>query len=161
MNIEHSNPHFVEVFRVLTVMNTLPKIQEEQILALQRFIQQRESLELSEAVHNALEQKNISAALDLLKGELSLSSLPFLERRFSLRKNKFVDVSIAEEKEEPTEIKDDEVVEEVTTSPVEITETNVVEEKSEQNEQLQDPVESVESLEKVEPSPEKEIKFDD
>ena len=100
MTIDHSNLHFVEVFRVLTILNSLPTIQEEQILSLQHFLLREEKSELREAVLSALQKKELSKALELLKGVVSLGSLSFVERRFSQNRSCLVEVSSTGDEEE-------------------------------------------------------------
>ena len=112
MTIEHSNPHFTEVFRVLTVLHSLPAVQEEQLLSLQRFIEREATLtedavvsDLGTALLAAIQEKDLSKALSLLKEEISLSSLPFIERRFSQQKKALIEISFVEQIKE---IADDE-----------------------------------------------------
>ena len=112
MTIDYSNLHFAEVFRVLMILNSLPTIQEEQILSLQHFLLREEKSELREAVLSAIKEKDISKALELLKSEMSLGSLSFVERRFSQSRNPLVAVfSTASEMESSSEEEAEAVIE--------------------------------------------------
>lgn len=129
MTIDYSNLHFVEVFRVLMILNSLPTIQEEQILSLQHFLLREEKSELRDAVLSAVEKKEISKALELLKGEMSLGSLSFVERRFSQNRNSLVDVfSTAAESDSFEEEVENEVEKEV--EPAKESKAESIEEKT-------------------------------